>query len=52
MSDLEISHCDRAVTARKQTSVVHVQNLCFAYQTHCFFDILIAITVVGAKAPS
>lgn len=33
-------------------SVVHVQNLCFAYQTHCFFDILIAITVVVAKAPS
>lgn len=33
-------------------SVVHVQNLCFAYQTHCFFDILIAIAVIFAKAPS
>ena len=33
-------------------SVVRVHNLCFAYQTHCFFDILIAITVVVAKAPS
>ena len=36
-----------------QRSVMHVQSCCFAYQTHCFFGFLVAVTVavVVAKAP-
>ena len=32
-------------------SVMHVQSCCFAYQTYCFFDVLVAVAVVVAKAP-
>ena len=35
-------------------SVMHVQSCCFAYQTYCFFDVLLAVAdvaVVVAKAP-
>ena len=28
-------------------SVVHVQSCCFANKTHCFFDVLVAVRVVG-----
>jgi len=31
--------------------VLHVQNCCFAYQTYCFFDVLLVVAVVVAKAP-
>ena len=34
-----------------QKSVMHVQSCCFAQQTYCFFDVLIAVAVVVAKAP-
>ena len=32
---------------------MHVQNCCFAQQTHCFFGVLVAVAVavVVAKAP-
>ena len=36
-------------------SVMLVQSCCFAYQTYCFFDVLVAVAVtvavVVAKAP-
>ena len=32
-------------------SVMRVQSCCFAYQTYCFFDVLVAVAVVVAKAP-
>ena len=28
-------------------SVVHVQSCCFANKAHCFFDVLVAVRVVG-----
>ena len=28
-------------------SVVHVQSCCFVNKTHCCFDVLVAIRVVG-----
>ena len=31
--------------------MMHVQSCCFADQTYCFFDVLIAVAVVLAKAP-
>ena len=31
-----------------QKSVIHVQSCCFAYSTYCFFDLLIAVTVVAS----
>ena len=30
---------------------MHVQSWCFAQQTYCFFDVLVAVAVVVAKAP-
>ena len=30
---------------------MHVQNCCFAQQTHCFFGVLVAVAVVVANAP-
>ena len=30
---------------------MHVQSRCFAYQTHCFFGVLVAVAVVIAKTP-
>ena len=27
-------------------SVMHVQSCCFAYQTFCFLDVLVAVRVV------
>ena len=30
---------------------MHVQSYCFADQTYCFFDVLVAIAVVVTKAP-
>ena len=30
---------------------MHVQSCCFADQTYCFFDVLVAVAVVLAKAP-
>ena len=30
---------------------MHVYSCCFAQQTYCFFDVLVAIAVVVAKAP-
>lgn len=30
--------------------MLHVQNCCFAYQTHCFFDVLLVVVAVVAKA--
>ena len=32
-------------------SMLHVQSCCFADQTYCFLDLLVAVTVVIAKAP-
>ena len=32
-------------------SMMHVQSCCFAYSTNCFFDILIAVTVVASSGP-
>ena len=32
-------------------SVMHVQSCCFADQTYCFFDVLVDVAVVVAKAP-
>ena len=29
-------------------SVMHKQSCCFAYKTYCFFDILIAVCVIGS----
>ena len=29
-------------------SMMHVQSCCFAYSTNCFFDILIAVTVMAS----
>lgn len=40
--------CSNKVNLR---SVLHVQNCCFAYQTCCFFDVLLVVAVVVAKAP-
>ena len=34
-----------------QKSVMHVQSCLFANQTYCFFDVLVAVRVVVAKAP-
>ena len=31
-----------------QISVIHVQSCCFAYKTYCFFDVLVAVRVVGS----
>ena len=30
---------------------MQVQSCCFASQTYCFFDVLVAVAVVVAKAP-
>ena len=30
---------------------MHVQSCCFGSQTYCFFDVLVAVAVVVAKAP-
>ena len=30
---------------------MNVQSCCFAQQTNCFFDVLVAVAVGGAKAP-
>ena len=30
---------------------MHVQSCCFANQTYYFFDVLVAVRVVVAKAP-
>ena len=30
---------------------MHVQSYCFADQTYCLFDVLVAIAVVVTKAP-
>ena len=30
---------------------MHVQSCCFAHQTYCLFDVLLAVAVVVAKAP-
>ena len=29
-------------------SVMHVQSCCFAYEIYCFFDVLVALRVVGS----
>ena len=29
-------------------SVVHVQSCCFANKTPCFFDVLVAVRLVGS----
>ena len=29
-------------------SVTHVQSCCFVYKTYCFFDVLVAVRVVGS----
>ena len=34
-----------------QKSVMHVQSCCFAYLTFCFFDVLVAVRVVGSQSP-
>ena len=45
-----ISLCSRAGKAKKCTkSLLHVQSYCFADQTYCSFDVLVAVIV--AKAP-
>ena len=31
--------------------MLHVQSCCFAYETYDFFNVLVAVTVVAAKAP-
>ena len=31
-----------------QKSVMHVQSCCFAYQTYCFYGVLVAVRVVGS----
>ena len=31
-----------------QKSVMHEQSCCFAHQTYCFFDVLLAVAVVGS----
>ena len=30
---------------------MHVQSCCFANQTYCLFDVLVAVVVGAAKAP-
>ena len=32
----------------RQKSVMHVRSCCFGYNTHCFFDVLVAVRVVGS----
>ena len=32
-------------------SLMHVQSCCFAQQIYCFFDILVSVVDVIAKAP-
>ena len=34
-----------------QKSLMHVQSCCFANETYCFFDVLVSVPVVVAKAP-
>ena len=29
-------------------SVMHVQSCCFAHKTYCFFDVLVAVRVIGS----
>ena len=33
---------------KEQKSVMHLQSCCFAYKTYCFFDVLVAVRVVGS----
>ena len=51
----EIRHFQVVVVQRQQRnvqkSVLYVKSCCFAYSTNCFFDILIAITVVASSGP-
>ena len=28
---------------------MHVQSCCFVYKTYCFFDVLVAVRVVGSN---
>ena len=48
----EIRHFHVAVVQWRQRnvqkSVMHVQNCCFAKETYCFFEVLVAVTVVGS----
>ena len=30
---------------------MHVQSSCFAYKAYCFFDVLVAVHVVGSEVP-
>ena len=30
---------------------MHVLSYCFAYQTYCFFEVLVAIAVVESQGP-
>ena len=34
-----------------QISVMHGQSFGFAYKTYCFFDVLVAVRVVGSLSP-
>ena len=47
----EIRHFRVVVVQKRernvQKSVMHVRSCCFAYRTYCFFDVLVAVRVVG-----
>ena len=34
-----------------QKSVMHLQNGCFANQTYCFFEVLVAVAIVVSEGP-
>ena len=34
-----------------QKGVMHVQSCCFGYETYRFFDVLVAVRVVGSYSP-
>ena len=48
----EIRHFHVVVVQKRerniQKSVMHVQSCCFAYQTYCFYDVLVTVRVVGS----
>ena len=48
----EIRHFHVVVVQKRerniQKSVMHVQSCCFAYQTYCFYGVLVAVRVVGS----
>ena len=48
----EIRHFHVVVVQKRerniQKSVMHVESCCFAYQTYCFYDVLVTVHVVGS----